>query len=108
MFRYEDFIGVGPWWNLFLAVENLKKNHKKTIEDSIWKVLGWYMPDYCPHTPKTSKLPKIFFLENKPDPLIMRLNYICCSVTLIILCIDIKRGNFNEVTLCCSDFNNMI
>ena len=76
---------------LLKAVEELNKNQKISLTDSVWKVFDENIFTWRPQTMKTGELLHISFGRRKPEPLGRHFNNLEFSRTEIMLCLDINR-----------------
>ena len=94
-----------PWREFVETLEYFNRKRKNTITDYIWKVLEELMSIYFPQTTRTGFLHSISYTGSNPKPICTQFNNIRCEITGIILSIDIKRGDYNELQLRFTNLN---
>lgn len=81
-----------PWFPVSGLVRDFNNNRKKNVAASKTKVLDETMSAYKPRKGKTGGLPNISYIQRKPEPLGTEFKSLACSVTGIMLYLEIQRG----------------
>lgn len=84
--------GHDPWWPVLGLIDAFNENRKHTVAASRVKTFDESMSGWQPRTTKTGGLPNISFIMRKPVPLGTEFKNVCCSVTGIMLYVEVQRG----------------
>ena len=80
------------WYMISWFVEAYNKKRRETVAASRALTIDESMTAWKPRTSKTGGLPNISYIMRKPEPLGIEWKVTCCTVTGIILKLEIMRG----------------
>jgi hypothetical protein len=73
-------------------VEGFNKVRREKITTSVWDILDEKMSNFRPRLTPTSKLPNIYCILRKPEPLGSEFKCVACPVVGTMKCLEIQRG----------------
>jgi len=80
------------WWIISHCIVEFNQNQKRQVSGSFMKMMDESMSAFHPQTRATGNLPHLSFILHKLENLGTEFKVVACSITGIILYLEIQKG----------------